>query len=168
MAMTMHRFILACAAALLWPVLSFAQCPAPSAGPLLVQNDLCEIAAKGPGAQGAAAANIGALSTAGDASAATVTAGGATVARALAARAADTVRATDFGPCTWDAAHDVSTCIQAAIATASAAGGGDVIVPVGRFGLGATLTIGADLVRLISAGGNDGLSSAIRPPSRPC
>ena len=78
--------------------------------------------------------------------------------RTLAARAADTIHAEDFDACTWSAAHDVAACIQAALDLGAALGAGDVIVPTGHFNLGTTLTIGADLVRLVSAGGSDGLS----------
>jgi hypothetical protein len=87
-----------------------------------------------------------------------VIATGTTRSRSLADHLGDTVRAVNFGACVWDGAHDVAPCIQAAINAAAAAGGGDVIVPVGSYELASTLAIGTDLVRLVSSGGSDGLS----------
>jgi len=79
---------------------------------------------------------------------ASVTATGTTRSRLLADHLGDMIRATNFGACVWDGAHDVAPCIQAAISAAAAAGGGDVIVPVGSNELASTLVIGTDLVRL--------------------
>ena len=89
---------------------------------------------------------------------ASVIATGTTRSRALADHLGDTIQAVNFGACVWDGAHDVAPCIQSAIGAAAAAGGGDVIVPVGSYELASTLAIGSDLVRLVSAGGSDGLS----------
>ena len=87
---------------------------------------------------------------------ANILATGTTASRPLAAHLGDTIKAQNFGACTWDGAHDVAPCIQAALNAAAAAGGGDVVVPVGSYNLASTLTISADLVRLVSAGGSEG------------
>jgi hypothetical protein len=89
---------------------------------------------------------------------ASVIATGTSRSRPLADHLGDTIRAVNFGTCTWDSGHDVAPCIQSAINAAVAARGGDVIVPVGSYELASTLTISTDLVRLVSAGGSDGLS----------
>ena len=89
---------------------------------------------------------------------ATIVAAGTTRPRALADHIGDTIHAVNFGACTWDGAHDVAPCIQSAIYAAVARGGGDVILPVGNYQLAITLTITNDLVRLVSAGGSDGLT----------
>ena len=87
-----------------------------------------------------------------------VIATGTTRARPLADHLADAVYAQNFGACTWDGSHDVAPCIQAALNAAAAQGGGDVIVPVGRFPLASGLTVAASLTRLVSAGGPDGVT----------
>lgn len=46
-----------------------------------------------------------------------------------------TLYATSYGACTWDATHDVSACINAAITKAVASGGGTIIVPCGTYGV---------------------------------
>ncbi len=104
-------------------------------------------------APAAAVAQLGAPSL----QSAAVIATGTTRSRPLADHLGDTVRAMNFGACVWDNAHDVAPCIQAAVNAAADAGGGDVIVPLGSYELASTLVIGTDLVRLISAGGSDGL-----------
>lgn len=60
-----------------------------------------------------------------------------------------------FGSCTWDATHDVSPCVNAAIAAATAIGGGDVIVPSGEFGQASTVAISTSGVSLNGRGIGD-------------
>ena len=81
-----------------------------------------------------------------------IVATGTTRARPLADHLGDEVRALDFGACTWDSAHDVAPCIQAAINAAAAAGGGEVHIPAGHWPIASTLTITASGVRLHGGG----------------
>lgn len=64
-----------------------------------------------------------------------------------------------YGSCTWDASNDVGPCINAAITAASAAGGGDVMLPAGDFGIASTIALPiSGKVGLVGAGdaGNSG------------
>lgn len=53
--------------------------------------------------------------------------------------------------CKWTSAEDVGDCINAAIAAASANGGGTVLLPAGSFGLTTTINL-ASKVKLVGAG----------------
>lgn len=66
-------------------------------------------------------------------------------------------QAQSYGSCTWDGAHDVSPCIQAAIAAAAASGGGTVHIPApptggGSYGwpIASTIVIGNGTATTIS------------------
>ncbi|MBV9828523.1 MAG: hypothetical protein JO001_23085 [Alphaproteobacteria bacterium] len=64
----------------------------------------------------------------------------------------NTYNAPAFGACTWDSGHDVGACINAAIAAASAGGGGKVVVPAGTFGISTAPAL-ANGVKVEGAGG---------------
>jgi hypothetical protein len=90
----------------------------------------------------------------GSVSNAAITAAGGTTARTLAARAADVFNAQDYGTCTWGTAggNDAGPCINAAIAAAAAAGGGEVDVPAGAFNVATALTQTTSGVHVVGAG----------------
>jgi hypothetical protein len=96
----MRAFLLACA--LLWSLIAVALAQAPSGGPLLMQNSLSEIAARGTQATTRVNLGLGSLATLSDlsgldASSALITGTGSTAARTAAARGADAVNVRDYG-----------------------------------------------------------------------
>ena len=58
----------------------------------------------------------------------------------------------------WDGLHDVSAAITAAIIAATAAGGGRVVLPAGRYPIATPLRISTSLVSLVSEAGDLGTS----------
>ena len=80
-------------------------------------------------------------------------ASGGGAARSAAVRATDIIQAVDYGSCTWDAAHDVGACINAAIAKAAALGGRTVEIPAGTYGVSTPIVQNTSGVHLVGAGG---------------
>lgn len=60
--------------------------------------------------------------------------------------------AAAYGHCTWDATHDTSACINAAIAKAATAGGGTVMIPCGTFGISSQIENHTSGVKLQGCG----------------
>jgi hypothetical protein len=87
-----------------------------------------------------------------------VVAAGSSRARTLADHLGDLFKAKNFGACVWDGTHDVAPCIQAAINAAAAAGGGNVMLPVGSWPIASTLTISTSGVGLLGATEGIGIS----------
>jgi hypothetical protein len=103
-------------------------------------------------ATGAAAANIGA--------------GGATSSMLASGAAASNLSADgpiyfakSYGPCAWTSAGDVGPCINLAIAAAAAAGGGQVLVPAGLYGLSTPIVQQTSGVSLKGQGVGDARSN---------
>lgn len=128
----MMRWLLAAATALALPCAALAQTP--SVGPLDWRN------------VGTAGATIPLLNSANAWSAPqTFTAAGLS---------AKEYWVNNYGTCTWGVAggNDVGPCINAAIAAASAAGGGTVMVPAGTFNVATALVNNTSGVHLVGAG----------------
>lgn len=86
------------------------------------------------------------------ASACQVTATGGTTPQTLANAATNIIWAPNYGSCTWDAAHDVGACINAAIVEANTLGGRTILVPAGTYGVSTTINQPYSGVHLVGAG----------------
>jgi hypothetical protein len=122
------------AAALLLAAPALAQ----GAAPLLKANDL---------APGAAVANIGAGGIT-----ASLLASGAAAANLGFTPDGAIFTAKSYGACTWTSGGDVGPCVNAAIAAAAAAGGGEVRIPAGVFGVATAIVQPNSGVHLVGAG----------------
>jgi hypothetical protein len=94
----------------------------------------------------------------GDMSNTTVKATGTSTARKLGDRAADVIRAIDYGSCIWDGAHDVAPCVNAAISAAAARAGNWVDVPAGSFPINSEVLLQSSGIKLRGQGHNYGVN----------
>lgn len=130
-------------------------------GPLQAQKNLSEIATNGSSAQSAARTNLGVGSAAGPylpLTGGTVT--GSTTFNVGYITPGTIYDAKAYGSCTWDATHDVGPCINAAYTAAASAGGGEIVLPAGNYGLATALSFQANGVSLRGQGVGNARDSA--------